>query len=205
MAKLSNQHRELTYLERFHAYAKPCENGCWEWTGNIVNKYGQMSFNHKKERAHRVSWLLFKGEIPPGQFVCHTCDNRICVNPEHLFLTDHIGNMKDRNTKGRQMHGEQHHLTHLTEAQIKLIRLDTRPIKTIAEEYGVHFETINSIRHKKTWKHVDGEPAPIRRLTEAQVIAIRLDPRPNSAVAAELGVSRSTISHIRTGRNWKHL
>jgi uncharacterized protein YjcR len=112
--------------------------------------------------------------------------------------------MKDRDDKGRQMRGIKHHLTHLTEDQIKLIRLDMRTAKEIAAEYGVHFETINAIRTGKTWKHVDGEYMR-RRLTESQVIAIRGDTRPRKIIADEYGVSVATIKAIRSRRNWKHI
>jgi hypothetical protein len=143
------------YLERFHTRYKLHGNGCWEWTGNIIgNGYGQMVFCNKREHAHRVSWQLFRGEIPPGQMVCHTCDNPICVNPEHLFLSDHSGNMKDKVNKSRQYRGERHHSTKFTEDQIRAIRLDPRSNSVVAAEFGVSRNAIYNIRTRRDWKHI---------------------------------------------------
>ena len=93
-----------TVIEKFQAkYIPVTESGCWLWFGaNSARDYGDFWFNGKMRRAHRVSWELAHGPIPPGMFVCHTCDVPSCVNPDHLFLGDRAANMRDCVKKGRQ-------------------------------------------------------------------------------------------------------
>jgi hypothetical protein len=76
--------------------------GCWEWTGRIsVVGYGQIKDHYKTRNAHRVSYELNVGPIPDGLVVCHTCDNRKCVNPSHLWVGTFGDNNRDREAKGR--------------------------------------------------------------------------------------------------------
>lgn len=77
-------------------------SGCWLWLGSINNGgYGSVYFNKKWARAHRVSFLVFKGKIPEKLLVCHHCDTRSCINPSHLFLGTHQDNSTDMVNKGR--------------------------------------------------------------------------------------------------------
>lgn len=84
------------------------KSGCWNWKGNINNSgYGSVSVSKGSRdkkvtmRTHRMSWIAFNGDIPAGMHVLHKCDNRTCVNPEHLFLGTHRDNMQDMMQKGR--------------------------------------------------------------------------------------------------------
>jgi hypothetical protein len=83
------------------------ENGCWLWQGEL-DKDGYGLFLHKDKRfwMHRVSFQLMKGPIPPRHHVCHSCDVRDCVNPDHLWTGTATENMRDCIAKGRMPRGK---------------------------------------------------------------------------------------------------
>ena len=97
---------------------------CWIWKGIILTTgYGQIGFrdNHHQS-AHRFSYELHHGKIAKGMCVCHSCDNKKCVNPKHLWLGTSAQNTADREKKGRGVRGEKSHSHKLTEKQVKKIR-----------------------------------------------------------------------------------
>lgn len=79
------------------------ENGCWEWQSTLQKTgYGKIQeWLHKSRLAHRAMYSLSVSPIPNGMYVLHSCDNRKCINPEHLWLGNHSENQKDKVSKGR--------------------------------------------------------------------------------------------------------
>lgn len=133
------------------------EQTCWEWVGTIHHSgYGTIYVDDKSLRAHRLSWKIHNGPIPEGLLVCHTCDNRKCVRPEHLFLGTNADNNKDMFKKGREnkAKGTACRSTKLTEQQVKLIRYDPRPQSVIGKQYGISQNAVKLIKQRKNWKHI---------------------------------------------------
>jgi hypothetical protein len=134
---------------------------CWNWVGgHTTGGYGVMS-NHETPGVptyvHRFSYTLHKGIIPTSLFVLHSCDNRTCVNPDHLFLGTLIDNVQDMVSKKRHGFGEKSPVAKLKESDVlairKLFQLGIRQYK-IAAIFSVEQSTVNAIVKKKLWKHI---------------------------------------------------
>lgn len=154
-------------ISRFFAKVNQhADNGCWEWTAHCTkNGYGRMKIEGKHKLAHRFSWEIHKGDIPEidgsdyrGTCVLHRCDNRKCVNPDHLFLGTHKDNINDMMGKHRnaQLCGELQGSSKLNEGNVTEIRtkyqLNQGTQRMLAVEYGVDQKTIHNIVSGKTWR-----------------------------------------------------
>ena len=147
-------------IHRFWKGVEKTES-CWLWTLAVShNNYGVLSVNDKTIRVHRYSYELHKGVIPDKLCVCHRCDVRNCVNPDHLFLGTYADNYRDMIAKDRQAN----YL--LTEEDVKEIRRRYLLWKknptyrskngrtAIARDYGVSKSTISDILSKRTWTKI---------------------------------------------------
>ncbi len=134
---------------------------CWEWVvATFPNGYGRVRYKGKMMQTHRMAYIFKYGQIPDGKLVCHTCDNPLCINPDHLFLGTSLDNTHDMIKKGRAIYfkGEQVWKHKLKEQQVIDIRSKYASKRytqqQLADEYKVSRHTIFSIIYKKTWKHI---------------------------------------------------
>ena len=142
---------------------KEMKNKCWEWHGRLTRSgYGHVFYAGSTKTAHRISYVYFKGEIPNKMNVCHSCDNKKCFNPNHLWLGTTKQNIQDAHNKGLvgTLKGSKNPMSKLKEHQIIEIRnLISKGFKNteIAKIYNVIHQTISLIRNNKIWKHVKGD------------------------------------------------
>lgn len=160
-------------IVRDRFYARCDRSGdCWEWTaGRNSHGYGAIRFMGRLRGAHVVSWILHRGDVPSGMFVCHRCDNRACVNPDHLFLGTPKDNSQDMSKKGRGSdfparhpelypRGERVNTAKLTAEQVAEIRRLYGPRgqggltqMQLAEAFGITQSQVSAIVRRKSWKH----------------------------------------------------
>lgn len=152
----------LLYEQRFWEHTAPEPNtGCLLWTGSLKwDGYGELKAHRRRRSilAHRLAWELTHGEIPKGLCVCHTCDVKACVNPEHLFLGTSAENTADMVAKNRQAKGSRCARAKLNEAaipEIRALREQGWSQQKIADKVGIHQTQISKILLGKTWGHVD--------------------------------------------------
>lgn len=139
-------------------------NGCWIWNKTVSNNgYGTFAFGGgKNARAHRISYIAFRGEVPPGMDVCHKCDVRRCVNPDHLFVGTRSENLLDASAKGRlprtkTVRGSTHPSSKLTESLVGEILLALRSGEaraSLSRRYAISQRVVLLISRGEAWKHV---------------------------------------------------
>jgi len=131
--------------------------GCWEWKGSRkTGGYGEARVLKKLMTAHILSYRIYKGGIINNLCVCHSCDNPICVNPDHLWLGTYKDNNNDKINKGRHgcLKGSKHPNSKLTENDVLHIRSSKLSTIDLARLYKMTKTTIHDIRKRKQWKHI---------------------------------------------------
>jgi hypothetical protein len=165
---------------------------CWEWTRGLYQGYGFFAAikGSRRIRIHRISWMIHSGEIPEGLYVCHRCDNRKCVNPNHLFLGTCTDNIKDRDIKGRAVYarGEKNGMSTCPES---IPRGDD------------HYT------HLRPWVVLKGSRHNMAKLSDFDVIEIRrkhVEEGMNSRQISELyPVGLQMIWSILKRKSWNHI
>ncbi len=128
---------------------------CYDWTGFIdPNGRAMFHFNGTKCSAARAAWIMAKGPIPDGLFVCHRCDNGRCSRLDHLFLGTHQENMDDAVAKRRMPRGDNNRLSKLSEADVRMIQTSAATQRVLAESFGVSQSLISLIRSHRRRKHL---------------------------------------------------
>lgn len=150
---------------RFWNFVQRTES-CWLWTGALNDAgYGIFRMNGRNYRATHISLWIYKRPVPSGLCVLHKCDNRACVNPDHLYIGDKGRNIQDAYDRGRrpridvgeQNQGSRNGMSKLTETDVIEIkqRIQARETnKSIAADFGVDPGAIWAIRTGKTWRRV---------------------------------------------------
>lgn len=153
----------LAAKSRFDDLYMPEPNsGCWLWLGSVRSKsdpYGRIFVGQKggggrSIKAHRLAYSMFKGPIPAGHFVCHKCDNRNCVNPDHLFTAPQGGNIRDAVRKAR-LNPERRKLSFKQAQRIRALYRWYHPefgMGGLARRYGVTTGTISNILNGRSYR-----------------------------------------------------
>lgn len=213
------------FKAEFFSKVKPAADGCHIWTGRIAtsNGYGWIVIDGRVRQAHRVAWAFANGR-DPQLCVCHACDNRRCVNPDHLWEGTSRENSLDMIAKGRQrhvqVHGDNSPCAKITREQAAYIFSSTERTKDLAATFGISINQVQAIRAGRRWRTTLNTPRRVflpaeyvprgishhaSKLNPDLVREIRASGESSSALARRIGVSAGTVSRVRRGEGWTHV
>ena len=195
--------------ERFHQkYTIDEKTGCWLWNaGKQSDSYGTIQNGRQNLLAHRVSYEIHYGDIPNGLCVCHTCDVRSCVNPDHLFLGTDQDNADDKMAKGRHRLCSIQELSFLDIADIRT-NMELKKIE-LARKYDVSLDMVNAIRKGVVGKYVNDDGSQneisksLRRLTLLQAFFIKNSTLSQTHLSLLFKVTKMSVWCIKTNRSYK--
>lgn len=147
-------------LERF-SMPEP-NSGCWLWLGHTCREgYGRVRFEKETRLAHRVSWIVHRGPLPPGAVLLHKCDNPACINPDHLRPGTQADNIADMVAKGRQntaprpdQRGTRNGNSRFSADLIRAVFLSPLSQKRAAKEFGMSQAWVWRIRKAEVWPEI---------------------------------------------------
>jgi len=140
-------------LHNFHEHVYITDE-CWLWTGCLdKNGYGIGAINTKKIAAHRVSWLLYYGDIKDGHYILHNCHNPSCVNPLHLRQGTQYDNIQDQIKLGTNV-GKARLNAKITIEELKYVQQSKKSAKELALELNIPIPSINNARRTRSKKYV---------------------------------------------------
>lgn len=190
-----------TVQERIAANSHMTESGCVVWDGAVYrNGYGKIKYHGKTTQVHRALYDELYGPLPPRVFITQTCGNRRCGNIDHLKMVTPKQSAIATVQKGHKTN------TRLNIHLAAAIRMDPRPLATIAEAYDIGVQTVRQIKNETAWSHVNSELVHEYRrskLTEHDVRAIRASPESTSALAQKYGVAYETVYGVRNRTRWR--
>lgn len=152
--------RKLISADDILDWSRPGRGGCWIWQGSRHNDgYAAWNVGGRQVKVHRASYLLNVGPIPKKRFIVHTCNNKHCVNPDHLELVTFKGLYQHNLTKGNVARGERNGFSTLTAAKVRRIRRLAESGKYTHRQIGVmmgcHQSNISRIVSGLYWGHID--------------------------------------------------